>query len=401
MAFNVITMAIGLLLLPETNSAGSLELVEEASQTTSLQSITTFNATLQGKVKPSSPEVWGYGLLMVTLISLTSIVGVGVLPLMSRSFYSRLLTSLIGLAVGSLVGSAIFHLIPAAFRLAEVSSLYPNHSYLWISLSIWLGMYLFFIIERFLKMFMDAKARRQGENLVSHSHSHALPPQQEESSEKQMPGMKEEEGRLVVGEESVTTLASPLEEREGCLRQDPSLLYSDSGSAIRASFGHQDKPHPAFRPTVEKVQALEARQGGSKIATVAWMIIFGDGIHNFIDGLSIGAAFSDSILTGISVSVAVLCEEFPHELGDFAVLLNAGMSMKQVFLFSFRCSLIKSIGIIDYNISGTDVQLPVCMHLLPWSGPWHLAWRVGGLLLLHLWPRRRHVPLHLPRRYDA
>ena len=351
MAFNIITMAIGLLFLPKTNSAGSLELEEEASQTfstTSLQTITTFNATLlaQGKVKPSSPEVWGYGLLMVTLISLTSIVGVGVLPLMSRSFYSRLLTSLIGLAVGSLVGSAIFHLIPAAFRLAEVSSLYPNHSYLWISLSIWLGMYLFFIIERFLKMFMDAKARRQGENLVSHSHNHSLPAQREASLEKQSAEIKEEEeGRLVAGEESVTTLASPLEEREGCLRQDPSKLYSDSGSAIRASFGHQDKPHPAFRPTVEKVQALEARQGGSKIATVAWMIIFGDGIHNFIDGLSIGAAFSDSILTGISVSVAVLCEEFPHELGDFAVLLNAGMSMKQV-LFTFLVSPFHLIGYV-------------------------------------------------------
>jgi len=357
--------AIGLLLLFDTNTAGSLELEEEASHTatTSLQSITTFNATLlaQGKVKPGSPEVWGYGLLMVTLISLTSIVGVGVLPLMSRSFYSRLLTSLIGLAVGSLVGSAIFHLIPAAFRLAEISNLYPNHSYLWISLSIWLGMYLFFIIERFLKMFMDAKARRQGENLVFHSHSHALPPQREETLEKQMPVMKEEEGRLVVGEESVTTLASPLEEREGCLRQDPSLLYSDSGSAIRSSFGHQDKPHPAFRPTVEKVQALDARQGGSKIATVAWMIIFGDGIHNFIDGLSIGAAFSDSILTGISVSVAVLCEEFPHELGDFAVLLNAGMTMKQALMYNFlsacTCYLGLALGILLGELEGSSCYI--------------------------------------------
>jgi len=366
MAFNLVMMTTGFLLLPDSNSAGSQDLEEGASQTSStsaLHTITTFNATLlaQGKVKPSSPEVWGYGLLMVTLISLTSIVGVAVLPLMSRSFYSRLLTSLIGLAVGSLVGSAIFHLIPAAFRLAEISSLYPNHSYLWISLSIWLGMYLFFIIERFLKMFMDAKARRQGENLVSHGHSHALPPQREESLEKQLPGVKEEEGRLVVGEDSVTTLASPLEEREGCLRQDPSMLYSDSGSAIRSSFGHQDKPHPAFRPTVEKVQALEARQGGSKIATVAWMIIFGDGIHNFIDGLSIGAAFSDSILTGISVSVAVLCEEFPHELGDFAVLLNAGMSMKQALMYNFlsacTCYLGLALGILLGELEGSSCYI--------------------------------------------
>jgi zinc transporter ZupT len=54
-----------------------------------------------------------------------------------------------------------------------------------------------------------------------------------------------------------------------------------------------------------------------KIAPVAWMIIFGDALHNFIDGLSIGAAFSTNIMTGVSVSVAVLCEEFPHELGRF------------------------------------------------------------------------------------
>ena len=98
------------------------------------------------------------------------------------------------------------------------------------------------------------------------------------------------------------------------------------------------------RPTVEGVRSLSTKSG-NKIATVAWMIIFGDGIHNFIDGLSIGAAFSDSILTGISVSVAVLCEEFPHELGDFAVLLNAGMSMKQVSLI-FLVSPFHLIGYV-------------------------------------------------------
>ena len=52
------------------------------------------------------------------------------------------------------------------------------------------------------------------------------------------------------------------------------------------------------------------------IAPVAWMIIFGDGLHNFIDGLSIGAAFTESILKGVSICMAVICEEFPHELGN-------------------------------------------------------------------------------------
>lgn len=80
------------------------------------------------------------------------------------------------------------------------------------------------------------------------------------------------------------------------------------------------------------------------IATVAWMIIFGDGLHNFIDGLSIGAAFSESILAGISISVACICEEFPHELGDFAVLLSSGMTMKQAMGYNFLSACTCYIG---------------------------------------------------------
>ena len=52
---------------------------------------------------------------------------------------------------------------------------YPHHGYLNISLTVWLGIYLFFIIERCLKIFMDSKARRRGEVVVGHSHSHPLP----------------------------------------------------------------------------------------------------------------------------------------------------------------------------------------------------------------------------------
>lgn len=61
------------------------------------------------------------------------------------------------------------------------------------------------------------------------------------------------------------------------------------------------------------------------VSPVAWMIIFGDGLHNFIDGLSIGAAFTESVLKGISICLAVMCEEFPHELGNFYFLFYSNI----------------------------------------------------------------------------
>lgn len=92
------------------------------------------------------------------------------------------------------------------------------------------------------------------------------------------------------------------------------------------------------------------RKNKRDISTVAWMIVLGDGLHNFIDGISIGAAFSESILSGVSISVAVICEEFPHELGDFAVLVSSGMTVRQAlgynFLSACTCYLGMAVGII-------------------------------------------------------
>ena len=55
------------------------------------------------------------------------------------------------------------------------------------------------------------------------------------------------------------------------------------------------------------------------IVPVAWMIIIGDGIHNFADGIAIGAAFTASVGSGISTSLAVFFHELPHEFGMYTL----------------------------------------------------------------------------------
>ena len=63
------------------------------------------------------------------------------------------------------------------------------------------------------------------------------------------------------------------------------------------------------------------------IKPVAWMIIIGDGLHNFIDGLTIGVSFSTSNYVGLSTSLAIFCEELPHELGEKTKTPKMGLTL--------------------------------------------------------------------------
>lgn len=69
------------------------------------------------------------------------------------------------------------------------------------------------------------------------------------------------------------------------------------------------------------------------------LILVGDGVHNFLDGAVIAAAFAASVPLGIATSLAVMAHEIPQELGDFAVLLKNGYSRKQAFAFNLMSSL--------------------------------------------------------------
>lgn len=68
---------------------------------------------------------------------------------------------------------------------------------------------------------------------------------------------------------------------------------------------------------------------------LASIILWSDAFHNFIDGLSLGAALADDLLTGFSIFLAILCEEIPHELGEFAILLSSGMTRFEAASYNF------------------------------------------------------------------
>src|SRR3989338_9198941 len=76
----------------------------------------------------------------------------------------------------------------------------------------------------------------------------------------------------------------------------------------------------------------------------AMMNLFGDAVHNFIDGLVIGASYLASIPVGIATTLAVIFHELPQEIGDFGVLLHGGFSKAKALFFNFVTALTAVFG---------------------------------------------------------
>uniref|UniRef100_A0A8U7P6S8 Metal cation symporter ZIP14 n=1 Tax=Corvus moneduloides TaxID=1196302 RepID=A0A8U7P6S8_CORMO len=274
--------------------------------------------------RPSSAEVWGYGFLCVSVISLCSLVGASVVPFMKKTFYKRLLLYFIALAIGTLYSNALFQLIPEAFGFNPQEDYYVSKSAV-----VFGGFYLFFFTEKILKMLLKQKDQHH------HGHSHYGP--------EALPSKKDQD-------EGVTEKL-----QNGDL--DHMIPHITSDLECKPPSGDEKAVVGSL-----SVQDLQASQSAcywlkevrySDIGTLAWMITLSDGLHNFIDGLAIGASFTVSVFQGISTSVAILCEEFPHELGDFVILLNAGMTIRQALFFNFISACCCYVGLAFGIVAGS------------------------------------------------
>lgn len=84
-------------------------------------------------------------------------------------------------------------------------------------------------------------------------------------------------------------------------------------------------------------------------------VLFGDGLHNFVDGVLIAAAFMTDIDLGIVTALAVAAHEIPQEVGDFAILLHSGLGRFKALMFNLLTSLTTVVGALAayYTIAGS------------------------------------------------
>ena len=299
---------------------------------------------------PSEGEIWGFGLLSVTIISLCSLVGISILPLMKSDSYDKVLLYLIALAVGTLSSNAMFQLIPEGFGINS------NPMTVWQSAVIFGGFYLFYLVESILERIFNTSQNHTNivPNLESNTTKLANNDNISQNQKNQL---------LCNGTEM-------LESKEVLLK-----LPSDSG--VMNISESENSSEPSLRPA----SVLAAKQkhcwifkNFRSIKTVAWMITVADGIHNFIDGLAIGASFSMSLVQGLSTSLAIFCEEFPHELGDFAILISSGMTIKQAAFYNFASACCCYLGLFMGILVGSDFS----------SAQWIFALAGGVFLYISL-----------------
>lgn len=91
------------------------------------------------------------------------------------------------------------------------------------------------------------------------------------------------------------------------------------------------------------------------IHAFAYTNLFGDALHNFIDGIIIAASYLISIPVGIATTLAVIIHEIPQEIGDFAVLLHAGFTKAKALLLNFASAIIAILGAILTLIIGSSI----------------------------------------------
>ena len=97
---------------------------------------------------------------------------------------------------------------------------------------------------------------------------------------------------------------------------------------------------------------------------LTYLILLGDGLHNFLGGLAVGSAFVIDVRLGWTAWIAAAVHEVPQELGDFGVLVHGGWPRRSALLYNFGSALTFLLGGLIAYAASSRIEVGV---LLPFA----------------------------------
>jgi zinc transporter 10 len=360
-------------------------------------------------------SIFVFGMISITIISLTSLTGAVLAPLRSWKYYADVQSGMVALAVGCLSGDAVLHLIPIIFGLHnhdhgahaghDEHDHHDHHDHdeheehdgdalspdvvTQRGMMILTGIYIFYLFETSIGLIQHYQASKKQTKNTPQSLSSRNERQIIYASPLKSPPTKlacrpwASSGEICASTlgQKLSVIETDCEANRPCFKEE-CAPEDDVVNDDEIENGNDEK-------ITEKLisnghgHSHGHSHGHGDIAMVGWMVIFGDGLHNFADGLgrkcnspkiefvpkrarlhqrfslAIGAAFSASYSTGLGTVFAVFFHELPHEMGDFAVLLGSGMTVKQAMFWNLMSSFTCFIGFFGGVILADSKEMQI------------------------------------------
>jgi zinc and cadmium transporter len=270
----------------------------------------------------------GWIILFTAVGGIASAAFAGLFLLLPEKTGLRMLPHFVSFATGALIGAALLGLLPEAMQ-----SVGPGGAHA-IGIALVVGLGVFFIIEK-LVLWRHA-----------HSHEHEDPAEREIAAPDTLVHQRDEDehahGHCAHGHD-----------------------YSEHGHA---------HDHGGRRQDHNGHEHDHGRDGAAGV-----LVLIGDSIHNALDGILIAAAFLTNLPLGLVTTLAVAAHEIPHRVGDFALLLHAGMSRQRAMFLNMATGLASVLGgiVAYFGLSKAQEALPYALALAA-AGFLYIA--VAGLI---------------------
>lgn len=318
-------------------------------------------------------SVYGFTIMATLILSLLSLSGV--LLLLGGIKIDKYLLHLVGLSVGTLLGATFFLLIPETDErigkgLAGSGSMLA-------------GVMAAMILE--IALSSRKKHRHSQGNFSS-------------------PVIAGKEGNAPAEPVNLTTVSvegpkapaeasSPnyesIQEGETVTKKVPDSSDEENQAITRDRTESESRETSSEESREDLTTGFIRKKGISlrEAPTFVWVNLIGDALHNFVDGVLIGATFATGPAEGVATTLAIGAHELPQEIADFGILLHAGLSVKIALLVNVLVGSLAILGAVFALVIG-QTFVGSADYMLPFAAGVFLY-----LALTDLMPEVLHIKL--------